>query len=103
MGSSQAKPESLAECNAVDFTNSIGTTTVSSINDGHWLRGKSWLPGAYCYDGTICAKKDDHIRSLDGWKVTYGGPGTCAQGGWSVNTDGVALDTKQGQWHDWHY
>lgn len=26
--------------------------------------GKSWLPGAYCYDGTICAKKDDHGRGI---------------------------------------
>lgn len=26
--------------------------------------GKSWLTGAYCYDGTICTKKDDHDRGI---------------------------------------
>eukprot|EP00668_Euglena_longa_P034713 GGOE01044566.1.p1 GENE.GGOE01044566.1~~GGOE01044566.1.p1 ORF type:complete len:101 (+),score=1.92 GGOE01044566.1:26-328(+) len=99
MGSTQSIPADIAACEPLQLSDSLHTTS-SSVNDGHWLRSKSWWPGSWCYEGTVCSA--DRIRSLDGWALRYGGPGSCSQNGYSHVTNAVSLGAESGQWSDGH-
>ena len=109
MGSSQSKPGNLDDCGVLYKSLRMpgGSEVTASgkpandVNVGHWYRHKSFWPGVWCYDGAVCG--NGRLRTLDGWNVTYGGPGSCLQAGYTNATGAVELETATGQWYDWHW
>ena len=107
MGSSQSKPNNVDECGVLPLSAGLGaaagatTSAPTGVNNGHWLRTKSFWPGDWCYEGSVCG--NGRLRSLDGYNLKYGGLGTCAQAGYTRPTDQATLTDQTGQWFDWHY
>ena len=91
MGSSDSRPASVTECIPVPSSSSSNPST------GHWLRQRRWLPGMWCYEGSVCSK--DRQRSLEGYTVFYGGPQTCNQAGYATTWGSEDRFDTTGTWY----
>uniref|UniRef100_A0A7S4C7D5 Uncharacterized protein n=1 Tax=Eutreptiella gymnastica TaxID=73025 RepID=A0A7S4C7D5_9EUGL len=94
MGNSDSKPANAMECLPQPVTGANAGATGST---GHWLRKRHWLPGMWCYEGSVCTR--DRLTSLEGYTVYYGGPQTCGQAGYTLHWgDEDRFDTR-GSWY----
>ena len=66
----------------------------------HWVRGKRFWPGTWCYDGDVCAA--GRIRALNGDVITFHGPGSCKQAGFDQPAGYENKFGGEGKWSQGH-